>query len=137
MTPIPYFTFQGDCAEAMAKYADVFGGTFRIVLRADERPDDFTPPKGQENWVMHAEVAFSDGVIYGSDDLMGGTPPMAGMSIAMNFPTAREAQAAFEALADGGDVRTPFAPTFWSAGFGTLRDRWGKNWMISTTQTGP
>ena len=135
MQPIPYFTFQGDCAEAMAAYAEIFGGRFQVMIGAQDAPDDFTPPPGKENWIMHAEVRFVDGVIFGSDDLMGDTPPMAGMSIMMELPTVAAGKAAFDRLAEGGEVRTPYGPTFWSAGFGTLRDRWGKNWMIGTTET--
>ncbi|MEM9755676.1 MAG: VOC family protein [Pseudomonadota bacterium] len=133
MKPIPYLTFQGDCAEAMQAYADIFGGTFRIVMRVGDAPPNYTPPPGKDDWVMHAEVTFDDGgVIYGSDDVIGGTPPMAGMSVMMPFATEPAGRAAFDRLAEGGTVSTAWGPTFWSSGFGTLRDRWGKNWMLST-----
>lgn len=135
MTPIPYHTFQGDCREAMTAYQRIFGGTLGPFMMATDAPDDYTPPEDKKNWVMHVGLEFEGGgAIYASDDIMGGTQPMAGMSIHMAFPTAKEGQDAFDALAEGGEVRMPYGPTFWTPGFGTLRDRWGKNWMISTTE---
>jgi len=43
---------------------------------------------------------------------------------------ARSEQAAVDRLADGGTIEMPWAQTFWSAGFGTLTDRFGIKWMI-------
>ena len=34
-------------------------------------------------------------------------------------------------LADGGEIHMAFEPTFWGAGFGTLRDRFGTRWMVN------
>ena len=38
----------------------------------------------------------------------------------------------FEALAEGGEVQMPIAPTFWSPMFGMCTDRFGTPWMIDT-----
>jgi uncharacterized glyoxalase superfamily protein PhnB len=39
------------------------------------------------------------------------------------------------AIADGvdGEIRLPFQPTFWSAGFGVLIDRYAIPWEINST----
>jgi hypothetical protein len=46
------------------------------------------------------------------------------------------AQRVFDLLADGGAVIMPFAPTFWSDGFGMLKDRFGTHWMVSAPWRG-
>jgi PhnB protein len=56
--------------------------------------------------------------------------PMKGMSVSVTFPDAQEARRAFQALAEGGQVRMPFDKTFWADGFGMLLDRFGTSWMI-------
>lgn len=135
MTPIPYLTFQGTCREAMQTYAEVFGGTLGPFMPVSQAPG-FEIPPGKEDWVMHVGLEFAGGgAIYASDDIMGGTPPMQGASVLMEFPTAAEGAAAFARLSRGGSVRMDYGPTFWSPGFGTLTDRFGINWMISTTET--
>ena len=80
--------------------------------------------------VMHAALKIGDGWLYASDDPSGDADAMAGASIALSFPTVDEAQRVFGALADGGEIRMAFEPTFWSPGFGTLTDRYGTRWMI-------
>ena len=37
----------------------------------------------------------------------------------------------FEALAAGGQVRLPLAPTFFSPGFGMVADRFGVPWIVA------
>ena len=34
----------------------------------------------------------------------------------------------------GGEVTMPWEPTFWSAGFGALRDKFGVGWMIGSDE---
>lgn len=55
---------------------------------------------------------------------------MSGASVMMSFATAAEGKAVFDRLSEGGAVQMAWAPTFWSAGFGTLTDRFGVKWMI-------
>ena len=130
MTPTPYLFFNGQCAEAIAAYAEIFGGEILEQLPAAQLPPEYTPPKDRMHWIMHARVKIGDGVLMASDNIMGDTPAMAGASVMVSLPQAPEARAAFDKLAEGGEVQMPFAPTFWSAGFGTLIDRFGIRWMI-------
>ena len=54
-----------------------------------------------------------------------------GFSLSLSVPTVAEANRAFAALADGGQVRMPLTKTFWSPCFGMLTDRFGIGWMVS------
>lgn len=134
MTPTPYLTFHGTCRQAMARYAEVFGGEITAMMSARDLPPGSMPiPEDKADWIMHAALRIGGGEILASDDVTGATPAMAGCSVYMALPTAEAGLTVFDRLSDGGQVTMPYQKTFWSAGFGMLRDRFGVNWMISTT----
>jgi len=54
-----------------------------------------------------------------------------GFSLSLSVPTEAEADRAFNALVDGGQVKMPLRKTFWSPRFGMLTDRFGIGWMVS------
>lgn len=126
----PYLTFDGNCAEAFAFYAEVFGGEIAMMQKFGESPmaDQF---KGLEDRVMHATLRIGERAIMGSDGGGGPWSPPQGITIQTSFVNADEARTKFEALAEGGEVTMPFATTFWSKGFGILRDRFGMPWMVN------
>lgn len=130
MTPTPYLFFNGQCAEAIAAYADIFGGTIMEQMPASDMPPDFPVPDDKKDWIMHARMKIGDGYLMASDNIMGDSEAMAGASVMMSLPTASEGKAVFDRLCAGGAVQMAWAPTFWSAGFGTLTDRFGVKWMI-------
>ena len=130
MTPTPYIIFQGQCREAMTAYAAIFGGEITIKMTGADMPEMETPAD-KADWIMHSELKFDDGVLLASDDLMGGSPAMAGCSVMMEMASVDAAKEAYDQLSKGGEVMMPFAPTPWSDGFALLTDRFGTSWMIS------
>ncbi|WP_026480980.1 VOC family protein [Ahrensia sp. 13_GOM-1096m] len=132
MQIIPYLFFNGNCAEALIFYEQVLGATIEDkMLGADMPPDpEFGVPEDKKNWIMHAKLKIGDDTIMASDNLMETSAQMDGASVMLNFSTANEAKAIYDKLADGADITMPWAATFWSAGFGTLRDKFGVRWMI-------
>ncbi len=133
MKPIAYLTFPGTCKDALAFYADVFGGEIDMMMSAAEMPG-YDAPAGKEDWVAHASVKLGEGEVFASDDFQGDSPAMARCSMMMSPQTAAEAKRIFEALADGGQVRMPLTSMFWTAAFGTLTDKFGIQWMISSVE---
>ncbi|MCV0426922.1 MAG: glyoxalase/bleomycin resistance/extradiol dioxygenase family protein [Roseibium sp.] len=133
MQPIPYVFFNGNCAEAMARYAEIFGGEPEL-LPASQMPPEFPVSDDRKHWIMHGSLKIGDGLLMASDNLMGETGTMAGCAVTISMPDLNDARAAFEKLAKGGEITMPFAPTFWSAGFGTLTDRFGVHWMVGCDQ---
>jgi len=131
-TPIPYLFFDGTCAEAITTYADIFGSAAPDLFLVKDSPMAAHLPPAAHGKVMHAALQVGDGWIYGADDIEGGTPAMAGTSLSISFPTAEAARAIFDRLAEGGEVRMPFAAQFFTPGMGALTDRFGTRWMVLT-----
>ncbi|MCP1168662.1 VOC family protein [Limimaricola litoreus] len=132
MIPIPYITFHGNCADALAEYARIFDAAPANVMTFSEAPQEMREsiPEASPQAVMHAALKIGEGWIYASDDIMGGSPEMAGCSITIDLPDVTRARAVFDALAESGQIHMEFTKTFWSEGFGTLTDRFGTRWMI-------
>lgn len=58
---------------------------------------------------------------------------MAGNNVRINLEpdTRQQTDQLFAALSAGGTVQTPLQQTFWGADFGSLRERFGVQWMIN------
>ncbi|WP_306117679.1 MULTISPECIES: VOC family protein [unclassified Roseitalea] len=134
MHPIPYLFFNGQCRQALDFYADVFDGEVSGVMPASQMPPEFPVADDKKDWIMHARLGVGDGAIMASDNIMETSAPMDGCSVMLSYPTAAEARAVFDRLAEGGEITMAFEPTFWAAGFGTLRDRFGVRWMIGSDE---
>jgi PhnB protein len=125
----PYLFFSGNCAEAFARYHEIFGGEVRVMTMADA-PPDAAMPGAQPHHVMHAAVQIGDSLLMGSDDPSGDDGPKSGCAVSYSAADEADAKRAFDALAEGGEVSLPFGPTFWSTGFGMCTDRFGVPWMV-------
>ena len=53
------------------------------------------------------------------------------MYINLEPDTRAETERLFNGLADGGTVEMPLQEMFWGAYFGSLRDRFGVQWMLN------
>jgi PhnB protein len=133
MSFVPYLMFQGDCAEAMAFYADVFGAGAPMIMRYSDAPEGEAMPASDR--VMHSEIALGEAKLMASDypEGMPGDPQQA-VSVMHPVPDAEAGRRVFDRLAEGGSVVMPFGPTFWSKGFGMVRDRFGTHWMIAAPE---
>lgn len=124
MPTMPYLHFQGQCAEALAFYAAVFGGTNLQTMRYGDGPA--APPDWKDsNRIMHGQVTIGDGTLMASDFPPGTTgDPQKGFSVMQTAPDVSTAKA-------GGAIFDDVKPTFFSRGFGMVRDRFGTHWIIS------
>lgn len=133
----PYLHFQGNCAEAMAFYAKVFGTEVAFMMRYRDMPEA-VGPMAESDLVMHAALSVNGRVLMASDfpPGMAGDPQQA-VSVSHSEPDFDSGRRIFEALLEGGDEIMAYQPTFWAQGFGMLKDRFGTHWMVSgpSTQT--
>ena len=134
MNPTPYLFFNGDCRAAATAYAAIFDVAVPEFMTMEGAPPELNVPKGREDWIMHCQMDFGDGILMMSDDTGANSPAMAGCNVAVALPTPEASKAAFDKLAEGGEVRMQWETTFWSRGFGTLTDKFGIRWMIDTEE---
>ncbi len=100
----------------------------RFADSPEPMPPEMLAP-GFENKVMHSCFRIGSSAIMASDGC-GPASTFAGFSLALSAATEGEAERAFAALADGGNVTMPLAKTFWSPRYGMVSDRFGVAWMV-------
>ena len=134
-TITPYLFFGGRCDEAIAFYREALGAEVEMIMRFDEAPVGAPPgflPAGFEKKVMHSALRIR-GISLMLSDGCDFTANFDGFQLALSVPTEAEARTFFDALAQGGSVPMPLAPTFWSPLYGQVVDRFGLGWMVMVT----
>jgi PhnB protein len=125
-----YLFFDGQCADAMRFYERTLGGCMETFMTYAQSPQPNQCAPGEEDRIMHACLVIDGRMLMASDAPAGMHKPMAGFSLSLNYPEPRDAERVFHALAEGGTVSMPLAPTFWAETFGMLTDRFGTPWMV-------
>jgi len=129
----PYLDFEGRCEEAVEFYKRALGAEVLMLLRFKDSPEPCDPalvPPGSENKVMHTTLRIGDTMVMASDCHCSGKPAFQGVSLSLAVANEAEADRAFAALSDGGQVQMPLTKTFFSPRFGLVADRFGVSWMI-------
>jgi PhnB protein len=133
----PYLFFEGRCEEAIEFYRRAVGAEVLMQMRYSDAPPgagpsaECGPPGGiPKDKVMHAALKIGDTQVMMSDGMCQGQPKFEGFSLSLTAKDDAEAARLFEALAAGGKVTMPLAPTFYATSFGMLEDRFGVSWMV-------
>jgi len=136
-----YLYFTNQTEEAFTFYKNVFGtefimeparfGTLMGGQGAPELPDEV------KNLIANVQLPILGGhVLMGSDSpAMFGNTMVVGNNVQICLrPDAREeADALFNALAEGGTVDRPMEDQVWGDYYGELADRFGIKWIIAQT----
>ncbi len=136
-----YLNFTNQTEEAFLFYKSVFGGEFEGgIHRMGEVPPQPGYPELDEAWknlVMHVALPITGGHM-----LMGTDAPETmwfklnmGNNIYINLEpdTRAETDALFAKLSDGAKIEMPLQEMFWWDYFGSLRDKFGVQWMFNCT----
>jgi PhnB protein len=134
-----YLNFPRHTEAAFEFYRSVFGTEFTgPIYRMGQNPTQPGQPplaEADRNLVMHIELPILDGhVLMGTDvpESMGHQLTMGNaMHINLEPDTRAETTRLFNALAVGATVEQPLADMFWGALYGSLRDRFGVQWMFN------
>jgi PhnB protein len=130
----PYLFFNGSCEEAIEFYRKALGAEVEMMMRFKESPEPPPPgtvPPGLENKIMHSSFRVGQTTVMASDGDSTDKPSFQNFSLSLSVANEAEVDRAFNALADGGQVKMPLTKTFWSPRFGMVEDRFGVGWMIS------
>jgi PhnB protein len=133
LQPIPYLSFNGNCAEAMRFYEKVLGGKIKVMMSGAQSPMAAEIPKEFADRILNAQLELPGGCLLYGGDCPAHIPyeGIKGVSIALSYDTVDAAEAIFNALAEGGQVTMPYSPTFWAKKFGMLIDKYGVHWIIN------
>ena len=130
----PYLFFGGRCEEALDFYRKAIGAEVGMVVKFNQSPEPMPPgmlPAGFEDKVMHSSFRVGGTELMAADGCTKGPVAYHGFSLSLSLATIEEADRAFAALSEGGQVKMPLTKTFWSPRFGMLVDSFGIDWMIS------
>jgi PhnB protein len=135
----PYLFFNGNCEQAVHFYQKALGAEVEFMMRYKESPEPPPPgrlPPGFEDKIMHTSLRIGQTIVMASDGCSAENAGFEGFFLSLSVSSEPEADRAFAALADGGEVRMPLEKTFWSPRFGMVVDRFGIGWMISVASAG-
>ena len=126
-----YLSFDGRCREAFEFYAATFGGKIVAMISHGETPASEHVPAEWQDKIINAHLVVGDQQLMGADGPPQFFNGQEGFSVSVQLDDEGEAERIFGALAEGGAVTMPLAPTFWAKRFGMLKDRFGTPWMIN------
>lgn len=136
-----YLNFTRRTEEAFLFYRSVFGTEFDgngIMRRGDIPPIPGQPPipDADRHLVMHVSLPILGGHrLMGTDafESMGALRFGDNMSINLQPDTRRDCDQLYAKLSEGGQVEIVLQEMFWGDYFGSLRDRFGTQWMFNCT----
>lgn len=126
-----YLMFNRNCAEAMAVYAAAFDGKVLEVSKYGDMPPDpsFPVSEADRDLVLNARLEIDGMEIMCADS----TRVSSGDNMYVSITTQDRAlvQQAWDILKQDGEVYMELAPSFFAVLHGSLRDRFGINWMFT------
>lgn len=132
----PYLVFNGNGQEAIRFYENALDAKVLNVQRFGDMPGNpETPtPDAVKELVLNAHLKVGETDLMLSDTFPGQEYSVGtNVTIALMTNDTEKTKEAFEKLQDGGQVKFPLQPTFWSPLYGQVVDKFGVLWQISTT----
>src|SRR5690606_24379600 len=133
-----YVNFAGNSEEAFKFYRQVFGGDYMGVFRYRDMGGEQMGLSGSDlDKIMHIALPLPDGTLLMATDVLESTGQKLTQGnnfyIYVETDSADEARRLFDGLSNGGAVEMDLARTEWAEQYGSLRDRFGVQWMVSYT----
>ena len=124
--PTPYILFPGTAREALAFYADVFGGEPQLNTLAEMNRTD-----GPAEAIAHGSLTGGPVSLFGADAVDEPAFTAEGQMFAL-LGTADPARLRewFRRLSEGGQVVDDLQLRPWGAHDGVVGDRYGLKWLI-------
>lgn len=131
----PYLVMNGNGQEAVKFYESALEAKLVGLQTFGDMPEnpEFPTPPEAKNLVLNAHLKVGDTDLMLSDNFPG-QPYQIGsnVTIALIVNTVEKAKEVFGKLEDGGQIGMPLQETFWSPAYGSVTDKFGINWQIST-----
>ena len=126
----PYLSFEGRCEEAIEFYKKAIGAQVLMLMRFKDAPPSAGCGTENAEKVMHSALKIGETTVYASDGRCNAPAKFSGIALSLGMKDDASAAKAFKALAEGGQVTMPLAPTFFASSFGMVMDKFGVAWMV-------
>lgn len=123
-----YVNFPGTCADAFKFYEKHLGAKIGMMMTHAQSPAPSPLSPDWKNAVLHARITIGNLELWAAD--IPNAQPMRSAYLTLSTGSDLEAERAFSALSDGGQVLMPMEETFFASRFGQVRDSFGISWMI-------
>ena len=140
MSVIAYLNFDGNAAQAIDFYSEVFNSdkVKKVKFKDFSQDPNYPLPENELNMIMESSIEFAEGMIMISDitpsmkrasgDLVKGN----NMLISIIIEDKQTLEKYFSNLSVGGYVIMPLSNTLWSSCFGMLVDKFGVTWKFNS-----
>jgi len=123
-----YLFFPDDTEAAMHFYQGILGGDLSVTRRGDVDP---TAPDNEKQLVINASLDTGSFVFRASDRADATDEVQTRIELSIVGRDESDLRRIFDALSDGGTVKTPLEKVFWGDVFGALIDKFGIGWQIN------
>ncbi|OPY62229.1 MAG: hypothetical protein A4E56_01486 [Pelotomaculum sp. PtaU1.Bin065] len=127
-----YLMFNRNCAEAIKIYEKAFDAKAIEIQKYGDMPPNpaFPIPESDKELVLHARLQLDGMEIMCADS---SERSMSGNNMYVSITVKDEAfiQKAWDVLKQDGEVYMELASSFFAALHGSLRDKFGINWMFT------
>ncbi|EHQ90603.1 VOC family protein [Desulfosporosinus youngiae] len=127
-----YLMFNRNCVEAIKTYEKAFDTKTIEIQKYGEMPPNpaFTIPDSDKDLVLHARLQLDGMEIMCADSSERSTSGN-NMYISITTKDAAFVQKAWDVLKQDGEIYMELAPSFFATLHGSLRDKFGINWMFT------
>lgn len=127
-----YLMFNRNCMEAIQTYEKAFAAETVEIQKYGDMPANpaFSIADADKSLVLHARLRLGGMEIMCADSA-GRSAGGDNMYASITTKDAAFVQRAWDLLKQGGEVYMELAPTFFAALHGSLRDKYGVNWMFT------
>lgn len=131
---LAYFTFNGNCRQAMTFYQRCLGGELYLQSVKDS-PMSAKLPQYMQRYVLHSCLRRESLMIMGTD-MVGeqGLKMGNAISVMIECSSEEELREYYKNLSEGGYATHPLEPTSKGSLFGALTDRFGHQWLLSLNE---
>lgn len=129
-----FLNFNGNCREAVAYYAAIFGLDIPKMMTYGEasKQEGHEIKEQDKNRVIYTNLKIGRNDIRFSDCLSNYEYIMGNnICLSIGSEDSSEVKTIFNELKEGGKVHMPLGKTFWSELYGMLADKFGVIWQIS------
>ncbi len=129
-----YLMFNRNCAEALELYERAFGAKVLEKQTYGDMPPNPAFPIADEDkgLVLHARLELDGAQLMCADSQR--VEPGDNMYVSITTQDADRVLKAWDALKEGAEVYMELQPSFFASHHGSLRDKYGINWMFTATK---